>query len=245
MPSTVTEIAPDIYRLSTFHPEFGIQFNQFLVKDDEPFLMHTGMKKMFPATLEAAATVIDPARLRWIGFSHFESDECGALNEWLRVAAQAQAVCSFVGAVVMVNDFADRPARALADNEALRTGRHRLRFLATPHVPHGWDAGFFFDESDRTLFCSDLFFHPGNPEPLTEGDVLERARASIEQNLTGPLAHDMPYTPHTDASLRRLAALKPGTLAVMHGSSFKGDGAGAILGLAQVLEEALGARGGV
>ncbi len=244
MPSTVTEIAPDVYRLSTFQPDFGIQFNQFLVKDDEPFLMHTGMKKMFAATLEAVATVIDPAKLRWVGFSHFESDECGALNEWLRVAPQAQATCSFVGAVVMVNDFADRPARPLADNEVLITGRRRLRFLATPHVPHGWDAGFFFEESDRTLFCSDLFFHPADPEPLMQTDVVERARESIVQNLTGPLAHDMPYTASTDATLRRLADLKPRTLAVMHGSSFQGDGAGAILGLAQVIKETLGAPKG-
>jgi len=242
MSSKVTEIAPDIYRLSTFHPEFGIQFNQFLIKDDEPFLMHTGMKKMFDTTLEAASKVIDPAKLRWIGFSHFESDECGALNEWLRIAPQAQAVCSFVGAVVMVNDFADRPARALADKEVLSTGRRRLQFLATPHVPHGWDAGFFFEESDRTLLCSDLFFHPGDPGPVAPGSVLEPAREAIVQNLTGPLAHDMPYTPQTDASLRRLADLRPRTLGVMHGSSFQGDGAGAILGLADVIKEILGAR---
>ncbi|HEX8772612.1 MAG TPA: hypothetical protein VF735_03335 [Pyrinomonadaceae bacterium] len=170
MKSAVAEIAPDVYRISTFHPEGGMQFNQFLIKDEEPFLMHTGLKKMFSVTLEGAATVIDPARLRWIGFSHFESDECGALNEWLAVAPHAQAVCSFVGTVVTVDDFADRPARALNDGEVLEIGHHGLRFLATPHVPHGWDAGLFFDETDRTLLCSDLFFHPGDPEPLTEVD---------------------------------------------------------------------------
>ncbi len=242
MQSTVTEIAPEIYRISTFHPEFGIQFNQFLIKDDEPFLMHTGMKKMFATTFEAVVSVCDPAKLRWVGFSHFESDECGALNEWLKVAPLAQPVCSVVGAVVMVNDFADRPARPLADGEVLHTGRHRLQFLSTPHVPHCWDAGLFFEEVDRTLLCSDLFFHPGNPEPLTESDVLARARESIVQNLSGPLAKDMPYTPYTDATLRRLAALKPGTLALMHGSAFQGDGAGAVLGLAEILRENLGER---
>src|SRR5512132_1703203 len=115
MDSTVTESAPDVHRISTFHPDFGIQFNQFLVRDDEPFLMHTGMRKMFPVTRDAVATLIDPSTLRWIGFSHFESDECGALNDWLRVAPRAQAVCSFVGVTVMVDDFADRPPRALAD----------------------------------------------------------------------------------------------------------------------------------
>ena len=146
--------------------------------------MHTGMRKMFATTLEAVASVIDPAKLRWIGFSHFESDECGALNEWLQAAPAAQAVCSFVGAVVMVNDFADRPPRPLANGEVLATGRHRLQFLATPHVPHCWDAGLFFEEGERILLCSDLFFHPGDPEPVTSGDVLARAREAIVQNLS-------------------------------------------------------------
>ena len=242
MDSTLCEIAPDVYRISTFHPEFGIQFNQFLVKDDEPFLMHTGLRKMFPATREAVASILDPAKLCWIGFSHFESDECGALNEWLKAAPQAQAVCSVVGAMVMVNDFADRPARALADGEVLGIGRRRLRFLSTPHVPHCWDAGLFFDEVDQLLFCSDLFFHPGNPEPLAGDEVLGRARESIVQNLAGPLAKDMPYTPYTDATLGRIAELRPQTLAVMHGSTFQGDGAAAIHSLAQFIRETLGER---
>lgn len=242
MQSKVTEIAAQVYRISTFHPEFGIQFNQFLINDDEPFLVHTGMKKMFAATFEAVASVIDPAKLRWIGFSHFESDECGALNEWLQAAPAAQAVCSFVGAVVMVNDFADRLPRPLADGEVLATGRHRLQFLATPHVPHCWDAGLFFEEGERILLCSDLFFHPGDPEPVTSGDVLARAREAIVQSLSGPLANDMPYTPYTDATLRRLADLQPNTLALMHGSSYQGDGGAAIRGLADVLRENLSDR---
>lgn len=241
MPANVTEIAPEVFRISTFHPEFGIQFNQFLAVDDEPFLMHTGMKKMFAGTLDGVSSVLDPARLRWIGFSHFESDECGALNEWLKVAPRSQAVCSFVGALVTVNDFADRPARALGDNEVLQTGRHRLQFLATPHVPHGWDAGFFFDPDRRILFCSDLFFHPGDPEPLTDASILGRAREAILQNLSSPLANDMAYTAQTDATLKRLALLRPQILATMHGSSFRGDGAKEIFGLAAALEEILGA----
>jgi flavorubredoxin len=150
MKTNVTEIAPAVYRISTFHPEFGIQFNQFLIADDEPFLMHTGFRKMFPLTKEGVAAVLDPATVRWIGFSHFEADECGALNEWLEVAPQAQAVSSFVGAMVNLNDFAIRPARPLQDNEVLELGQHRLRFLSTPHVPHGWDAGLFFEERDLT-----------------------------------------------------------------------------------------------
>jgi len=239
MESKVTEIARDVYRISTFNPDFGIQFNQFLIKDDEPFIMHTGLKKMFPITLEAVATVIDPAKLRWMGFSHFEQDECGALNEWLSVAPNAQAVCSVVGAMVSVNDFAERPARALADNEVFSLGSHRLKFLATPHFPHGWDAGLFFEESDKTLLCSDLFFHPGDPEPFTESDVVGRASTSITEGMAGPLAHDMPYTPYTDANFRRLAEPEPNTLALMHGSSFRGDGRRAILDLAGVIKEKL------
>lgn len=240
MNSTVTEIAPDVYRISTFHPEYGIQFNQFLVKDDEPFLMHTGFKKMFAITRDAVATVLDPAKVRWLGFSHFEPDECGALNEWLTVAPQAQAVCSFVGTTVMMNDFAERPARALSDGEILATGQRRLRFLATPHLPHGWDAGLFFEESERTLFCSDLFFQPGEPEPLTESSLVDRAREVIREGMAGPLAHDMPYTPYTDQTLQRLADLAPRTLAVMHGSSFSGDGGREVRELASVIKELLG-----
>jgi flavorubredoxin len=241
MQSRVTEIAPDVFRISTFHPGYKLQFNQFLVRDDEPLLMHTAFKKTFPVTLEAISSIVEPAKIRWIGFSHFESDECGALNEWLRTAPQAQAVCSFVGANVMVNDFADRPARVLADGEVLSVGRRRVRFLSTPHVPHCWDAGLFFEETDRTLFCSDLFFHPGDPEPLTESDVVGRAREAIEHNLGGPMANDLPYTPHTDATLARLAALEPRTLALMHGSTFKGDGGRAVRELAGVIKDTLGA----
>jgi len=217
MNSKVTEIAPDVYRISTFHPAYGIQFNQFLIKDDEPFLMHTGFKKMFSATLEGVSSVIDPAGLRWIGFSHFESDECGALNEWLGTAPHAQAVCSFVGAMVSVHDFADRPARALGDGETFEIGRHRLRFLATPHVPHCWDAGLLLEETTGTLFCSDLFTHVGDPKPLTDGDILEPALAAEKQY---PF---MAVGPFVGSTLRRLAGFKPRTLAVMHGSSYTGD----------------------
>src|SRR5262245_3631274 len=239
MTSTVTEIAPRIYRISTFAPDFGIQFNQFLVADNEPFLMHTGMKGMFASTRDAVASVLEPSRVRWIGFSHFESDECGALNEWLSVAPRAQAVCSFVGTTVSVNDFAIRPPRALADDEVLETGRHRLRFLASPHVPHGWDAGLFFDDSTRTLLCSDLFFQPGDPAPLTTSDVVGPARDAMVAGQTGPLANDMPYTPYTDATMQRLAGLKPQTLAIMHGSSFSGDGGRSLRELAAVIRELL------
>jgi flavorubredoxin len=238
--TSVTEIAPDVFRLSTFAPDYGIQFNQFLVRDDEPFLMHTGFRRDFASIRKAVAQVLDPATLRWIGFSHFESDECGALNDWLAAAPGATAACSVVGALVNLADFALRPARALQDGEVLVTGRHRLRYLATPHLPHGWDAGFTFDETTRTLFTSDLFFQPGEPEPLTHADLVGPARAAMIAGKNGPLAHDVPYTADTDAQLERLAALEPSVLATMHGSSYRGDGARALRGLAAAMREVLG-----
>ena len=239
MESRITEVAPDVYRISTFADQYGIQMNQYLMKDDEPFLMHTMARGMFPATSRAVASLIDPSTLRWIGFSHFEADECGALNDYLRIAPRAQAVCSFIGATITLADCADRPARALADGEVLETGRRRLQFLSTPHVPHGWDAGFFFEMNDRTLFCSDLFFQPGDPGHLTETDIVGPAGEAMRESLSGPLAHDMPYTAHTDAAFRRLAALKPRTLGVMHGATYRGDGERALVDLAAVVRETL------
>ena len=188
------------------------------------------------------ASIIDPATLRWIGGSHFEPDEYGALNEWLAVAPRAQAVASFVGVTVMLNDFADRAPRALTDGEVVETGRHRLRFLATPHVPHGWDAGLYFDDAERTLFCSDLFFQPGDPAPLIESGIVEGAVAAMRAGMEGPLAHDLPYTPYTDRTLQRLAGLSPRTLAVMHGSSYRGAGDAAIQALAITIADLYGRR---
>jgi flavorubredoxin len=240
MRTRVDEIAPGVFRISTFHPDFGIQFNQFLVRDEQPFLMHTGMRRMFEATLGGVRQLIDPARLRWIGFSHFEPDECGALNDWLAAAPSAQAVSGAVGCMVMLGDFADRPSRALADGEVLPIGAHRMRYLSTPHLPHGWDAGLFFEETTGTLFCSDLLFQGGDPEPLTERDPMPGVRAAILAGLEGPLAHDVPYTHHTHALIGRLAALAPRTLAAMHGASYRGDGAKVLGELAGVLRETIG-----
>jgi flavorubredoxin len=236
----IDEIAPDIFRISTYVPEINLQFNQFLVRDDEPLLFHTGMKGMFPVVREELARVVEPARIRWIGFSHFESDECGALNEWLAVAPRAEAICSFVGAFVSVNDFAVRPARAMADGETLDTGKHRFRFLRTPHVPHCWEAGLLFEETSETLFCSDLFTHNGEVEPLTGSDIVGRFRKDLIAGQQSPFADAYPYTADTNATLGKLAALKPQTLAVMHGSSFTGDCAGALNDLSTVMREVLG-----
>jgi flavorubredoxin len=237
---SVTEIAPDFYRISTYIPEIQLQINQFLIKDEEPLLFHTGMRVLFPAVREAVATVIDPATIRWIGFSHFEADECGSLNEWLQIAPAAQAVCSMVGALVSINDFALRPAKGMNNGEVFNTGQRRFRFAQTPHVPHCWEAGMLFEETTGTLLCSDLFHQNGNVEPFTESDVIDRARKTLIDYQAGPFANYMPYTKHTDGILQNLAALNPRTIAPMHGSAFSGDGGRAIRDLAGVMHDVLG-----
>jgi flavorubredoxin len=236
----VTEIAPDCYRISTYIPEIDLQFNQFLINDEEPLLFHTGMKALFPVVREAVETVMDPSKIRWISFSHFEADECGSLNEWLQMAPNAQPACSMVGALVSVNDFALRPAKIMNDGEILNTGQHRFRFVHTPHVPHCWEAGMLFEETRGTLFCTDLFHQGGNVEPLTDSDVIDRARKTLIDYQAGPFANYMPYTKHTDGIMQRLAALNPRTVATMHGTAYAGDGAQAIKDLAGVMREVLG-----
>lgn len=235
----VSEIAPDVYRICTYIPEIDLQFNQFLVKDEEPLLFHTGMKSLFPLVRESVATVIDPAKIRWISFSHFEADECGSLNEWLEIAPGSQPVCSTIGALVSINDFAQRQAKAMNDGDVLATGRYRFRFIQTPHVPHCWDAGLMFEETNGTLLCSDLFHQLGDVEPLTESDVIDRARKTLVEYQAGPFANYMPYTRNTDRIMQKLAALKPRTIVPMHGSAYAGDGERAIRDVAVVMREVL------
>lgn len=236
----VTEIAQDQYLISVYVPEFNLRFNHFLIKDEEPLLFHTGMKQMFPLVRDGVARVIDPARIRWISFSHYEADECGALNEWLQVAPQATALCGLVGALVSVNDMAVRPARVIAHDEVLTIGRSRVRFRQTPHVPHNWEAGLLFEEVSRTLFCSDLFTHEGETEPMIESDIVERAKQSLIDGQKGPFANAYPYTPLTEPLLHGLAQLEPRQLALMHGSVFVGDGGRALRELAATMRDVLG-----
>jgi flavorubredoxin len=236
----VAEIAPDHYAISIYVRAFNLRFNHFLIKDDEPLLFHTGMKKMFPLVREAVARVIDPSSLRWISFSHFEADECGALNEWLALAPHAQPVCGLVGAQVSVNDFALRQARVLGHDEILKAGKYRLRLRETPHVPHSWEAIVLFEEVTSTLLCSDLFTHEGDVEAVTESDIVDRAKRALIEGQRGPFANAYPYTPLTEPILHGLADLRPKQLALMHGSAFAGDGERALRDLAVVMREVLG-----
>lgn len=236
----ITEIAPDVFRISTFVAAANLQFNQFLVRDDEPLLYHAGQNALFADVRDAVATLIDVSTLRWIGFSHFESDECGALNHWLAAAPHATPLAGVVAAATCINDFATRPPRVLADDATLGTGRHSFRFLVTPYVPHNWESSLLFDATARTLFVSDLLLQHGNPAPLVE-DVLGRAVQDLEAGQHGPFHDSIPWTPHTTATLARLAALEPAALAIMHGASFNGDGAATLRGFGAALQRVLAA----
>ena len=237
---TVSEIGPNLFRISIYVPDFDMQFNQFLVRDAEPLLFHTGPRAMFSSVKDAVATVLDPTTIKWIGFSHFESDECGSLPEWQQLAPQSTAVCSLVGKLVSVDDcMALRPALGMTDGQVLNTGTYRFRFLHTPHVPHCWEAGLLFEETQKTLLCSDLFHQNGDVEATTHSDVVGRSRQVLVEYQQGPLANYLPYSTLTDPTLQRLAELQPKTLATMHGSAYVGDGAHALRDLAAMYKEVL------
>jgi len=238
----VYEIAPDVYRLSIYVPQINLQFNHFVVKDDEPLFFHTGSRAMFPALLELTSKVINPAKLRWIGFSHFETDECGALNQWLAAAPNATPIHGMIGCMVNINDFSDRTPRLLNPENRVTTGKYSFRFVHTPQLPHGWDAGVLFEEKQRTLFCSDLFHQWGEREPLTGSELIDRARQTLVEIQQSPYAQYVPYTTNTGRQLEDVASLNPSTLAVMHGSSFSGDGAQAIRNLSIVFRDVLGEK---
>jgi flavorubredoxin len=229
METTVTEIASDIYRLSTWVPDVappaGFTFNQFLVVADEPLLFHTGHRQMFPLVSEAVSRIIPVEDVRWITFGHVEADECGSMNRWLEAAPRSQVAHGALGCMVSLDDLCDRPPRPLAHGEVLDLGGKRVRHLDTPHVPHGWEARVLFEETTGTLLCGDLFTQLGRTA-TTEGDIV------------GPAVHGedvfraSSLTPTSGATVRRLAELAPTTLALMHGPSFTGDCAGALSALA-------------
>lgn len=232
--TNIHEIADGIYRINTpvvLPGDAGaFSFNQYLLVDDEPLLFHTGLRGLFPFVSEAVASVMPLQRLRHVAFSHVEADECGSLNQWLAAAPLATPLCGTIAALVSINDMADRLPRALADRETLSLGRHTLRWFDTPHLPHGWECGLLMDETSGTLFCGDLFTQPGpGVQALTEGDILGPSEA---------FRHAMDYFSHTrdaGALLEKLAQAEPRTLACMHGSTWRGDGAALLRGLGEAL----------
>jgi flavorubredoxin len=231
----VDEIADGIYRIATPVPPSvapgGFSFSQYLIVDEEPLLFHTGLRRIFPQVRDAIARVMPVERLRWISFSHFEADECGALNEFLAAAPKAEPLCGKIAAMVSVNDVADRRPRAMADGELIPLGRHTVRWLETPHLPHAWECGFLMERTTRTLLCGDLFTEGGaDHPPLSSADILEsseRFRQALD------------YYSHTRgarAMLARIAMEAPTTLARMHGSAWQGEGAKLLMALADRLE---------
>jgi len=236
METRVTEIADSTYRLSTFLPEVGptgFTFNQFLIDDEQPLLFHTGPRAMFPLVGEAIASILPIESLRWITFGHLESDECGAMNRFLGAAPSSEVAHGLLGCMVSLNDLCDRPPRQLADGEVIELGAHRVRHIDTPHVPHGWDARVLYDETTGTLFAGDLFSNLGDPAPVTSDDIV--GAAGQAEDMFGATC----LTASTAPTIRRLAELAPTTIAVMHGSSFTGDGAAALHALADDYEARL------
>jgi flavorubredoxin len=231
---TVDEIADGIYRISTWVPEVspeGFTFNQFLVVGDEPLLFHTGMRSLFPLVAEAVAGVVPVESIRWITFGHIEADESGSMNMWLTAAPGSQVAHGALGCDISLNDLCDRPPRSLAEGEVIDLGGKRLRQISTPHVPHGWEAQVLFEETTATLLCGDLFTQVGSGPALTAGDVVGPALAAEN------MFHATALAPHTGQTMRALGDLEPSTLAIMHGTSFHGDGKQALYDLAAAYEE--------
>ena len=230
MTTRVDEIADGIFRISTYvaevAPPAGFAFNQYLIRAEQPLLFHTGHRRLFPTVRDAVARLIAPESLRWISFGHVEADECGAMNLWLEAAPAALVAHGATGCDVSLNDLADRPPRVLADGEVIDLGGRRVRYLDTPHTPHGWDAGLLYEESTGTLLCGDLFTQTGLTGALTEADIVGPAAAA--EDLFGFSS----LHPEMGATIRRLAPLAPKTLALMHGPAFAGDTEAALEALA-------------
>ncbi|MFN0026450.1 MAG: MBL fold metallo-hydrolase [Acidimicrobiales bacterium] len=234
MQANVDEIAADIFRISTWIPDVspeGFTFNQFLVRGEEPLLFHTGPRMMFPLVAEAVATLVPVESLRWITFGHVEADECGSMNMWLTAAPHSQVAHGALGCDVSLNDLCDRPPRALEEGEVIDIGGRRLRQISTPHVPHGWEAQVLFEETTATLLCGDLLSQVGAGPAVTGDDILDAAMTAEAMFRATCLA------PHTATTLRALAALQPTTLAIMHGSSYHGDGGKVLHELATAYEQ--------
>ncbi len=234
METRIDEIADGIYRLSTYvaeiAPPAGFTFNQFIIDAEDALLFHCGPRAMFPLVSAAAAQIMPLARLRWIAFGHVEADECGSMNAWLATAPRAEVVHGIVGCQVSIADLADRPPRPLPDREVIDLGGKRVRHIDTPHVPHAWEARVLFEETTSTLLCGDLFTHVGDGPAVVEGDIVGPAAAAEDAFRATCL------TPTTAPTIRELAQLRPRTLALMHGSSFRGDGAAALEALSDAYE---------
>jgi len=226
METRIIEVADGIFQLTTYVPDIDFTFNQYLITAEEPLLFHTGLRHQFPSVRDAVARLIDVGALRWISFGHVEADECGSMNDWLAAAPLATVAQSGIGTMVSIADLADRAPRSLADQEVLDIGGHRMRWIDTPHVPHGWEAGVLYDETTRTLLCGDLFTQTGQVTSITDVDIVGPAAAGED------LFRYSSLSPVSGQTVRGLADLEIDSLALMHGPAFVGDCREALLGLA-------------
>ena len=217
MKTRVAEVADGTYQLTTYLEEMDFAVNQYLVAGEQPLLFHTGMRGLFPLVVDAVASVLPPASVRWIGFGHLEADECGSMNEWLAIAPDATVIHGHIGCMLSIGDLADRPPRPLAPGEKFDLGDHCVEWVDTPHVPHGWEAGVLFDHATGTLFCGDLFAANGDYAPTTTDDIVAPA---IEAEDGFP---SMSLHPASGDRIRGLTRLEPARLALMHGPVFTGD----------------------
>ncbi len=237
METRVTEVSDGIHQLTTYVGDMDFSFNQYVINGDEPMLFHTGGRGLFPLVSNAVSKVMPVESLRWVSFGHVESDECGAMNEWLAAAPQATVAQGVIGCMVSLNDLADRAPRPLSDGEVLDIGGHRIRWIDTPHVPHAWEAGVIYDETTRTLFCGDLFTHGGSQPASTAGDIMGPTIAAENLFRYSSLA------PASSATVRRLADLDVATLALMHGPAYTGDCRAALQDLADDFDKRIAEAG--
>ncbi len=214
--ASIAEIASGIYRVSAYHEPWRSSVNQYLLAGDEPVLISTGMRSCFDATWNAIGSVLDPASLRAILVLHFESDECGALNDYLAAAPGAVPLASMRTTMASLADFAIRPVRGVGDGEVVSAGAHGLRIIETPYV-HAWDGIVVVEERTNVAFTGDLFLQPGQGEAITRDD-----RSALSVQLYRTFYGTPPEVP-LQRALDRIEAAAPVMIAPGHGSVLAGN----------------------
>jgi flavorubredoxin len=213
--TTLTEITAGIYRIALLPRGSAVSFNQFLIDDEQPLLIHTGEHGHGEAIRAAISQVLDPSTLAYIALLHFEGDECGGMDAFMTGAPRAQLVASALSVNLNVARFPWRyRVLGLQDGDALELGRHTLRVLETPHVHH-WDSMMLFEEHTRSLFSSDLFLQPDDQPAVVREDLGAEMCAFYRR--AGIFASEQPVR----ALLDRLEPLTPRWTHAMHGGSFE------------------------
>ena len=215
----IDEIVDGIYRISAMPKNSPITFNQFLIADEHPALIHTGMAPMYEDVRNSIREVLDPARLAYIILLHFEGDECGGMERFMAQAGDARLVGCELSASLNLNSFdfaCQGRVMGKRDGEVIDLGRHKLRFLETPHVHH-WDSMMLWEEKTRSLFPADLFIQPGDQPPVIR-ENLSSAMCELYRH-AGIFAHEDPVRRVVD----RVQQLQPEWVHAMHGGTLTGQ----------------------